>query len=55
MRLNNEECQVYCTDCNGYLYSVSIYEVKNQSKSVAIKCPHRIQKHGIWQCKYGDN
>jgi hypothetical protein len=37
--IDKEECEVWCTNCNCYLYSVSIYET-NYQKSIAIVCPH---------------
>lgn len=36
-----DECKVYCTNCNAYLYSCSRYEPISQGQStIGIKCPH---------------
>lgn len=38
-RESEEECEVWCHDCNCYLWSESIYE--NEGKTaIGISCPH---------------
>lgn len=38
MSCDPEECEVFCLGCNGYLFSVSVYDTNGQT-AIGQKCP----------------
>lgn len=45
MNRDDEECLVYCRQCNGYLYSISIYE-SNGRTAIIDTCPFKCKSEG---------
>lgn len=48
MRIDDEEVEVICAQCNGYLWSVGPGEDESGQSSVLINCP--MQKDPLGRC-----